>query len=484
MRNSAVSAQPIRDLEQIRAFMSSQGPIALIDIPWLPMFLLLIFLLHPLLGLLATVGAIVLAVLAILTEVRSRTPTKVASESVVARQDFGEAAQRNAEIVSSLGLSRRMTNKWEEHCQIVQRDQVAAVEISGTLSSVSRVFRMVLQSALLGLGAYVVILGEATGGVIIAGAIMASRALAPIEIAIANWRSFMNARQSYERLCKVLAHIPEEQTRLCLPRPQIDLSVEELYITAPGEQQPIVHNITFALRAGDGLGIIGHSASGKSTLARALVGVWPSTRGTIRLDGATLDQFDSEALGNDIGYLPQDIELFEGTVGNNVARFDPSTSSDKIIAAARAAGAHEMILHLPDGYDTRIGVGGARLSAGQRQRIALARALYGDPFLIVLDEPNSNLDAEGETALTGAIAAARQRGAVVIVIAHRPAALAAVNLVAVMANGQLRAFGPKEEVMAKAIQPVSALAPAYAPAPATMAHSQERTEMHSGGQVL
>jgi ATP-binding cassette subfamily C protein len=195
-----------------------------------------------------------------------------------------------------------------------------------------------------------------------------------------------------------------------------------------------------------------------------------------------LDQFDSEALGNDIGYLPQDIELFEGTVGNNVARFDPSTSSDKIIAAARAAGAHEMILHLPDGYDTRIGVGGARLSAGQRQRIALARALYGDPFLIVLDEPNSNLDAEGETALTGAIAAARQRGAAVIVIAHRPAALAAVNLVAVMANGQLRAFGPKEEVMAKAIQPVST--PAYAPAPATMARSQERTEMHSGGQVL
>ena len=446
--------QPVRDLDQIRNFVAGPGLIAILDIPWLPIYLALIFLLHPLLGLAATVGALVLAAFAALTELRSRRPAEQSSRSAASRQTFLETARRNSELIQALGLSRRMQARWHEQSEELAGAQTHAQSVTRGLGAASRAFRLILQSILLGIGAYVVIQGEATGGIIIACSIMASRALAPIEGAIANWRGVIAARQSYERLGKLLANAPDKAEPLTLPRPKDSLVVQGLLVAAPGQQRPILQNIGFTLRAGDGLGVVGPSASGKSTLARALAGAWQPLRGAIRLDGAALDQWDAEALGRDIGYLPQDIELFDGSVADNIARLDPNASSEAVIAAAAAAGVHAMILGFPDGYSTRIGEGGANLSGGQRQRIALARALYGDPFFVVLDEPNSNLDTEGDAALASAIAGVCARGGIVVVIAHRPAALSAVNKMAVLAGGQLQAFGPKEEVLAKLIQPV------------------------------
>jgi len=446
--------QPVRDLDQIRSFLSSPGPMSLADMPWLPIYLGLVFLLHPLLGLLATAGALVLVALTVLTEMRSRDPAQASAQAAGDRAAFLEGARRNAEIIEALGLGRRMADRWQAQNETLLAAQRRAQRVTGLLGSAARVFRLVLQSALLGLGAYVVIKGEATGGVMIASSILASRALAPIEGAIANWRGFVGARQSYERLSATLGNRPQNAPPLTLPRPRQSLSVEELSIAPPGAPRPVLQNIAFTLAAGDGLGIIGPSASGKSTLARVLAGAWQPQRGRVRFDGAALDQWDREALGRDIGYLPQDIALFDGSIADNIARLEPNAPSEAVIAAARAAGVHDMILALPDGYGTQIGEGGAALSGGQRQRIALARALYGDPFFVVLDEPNANLDAEGDAALATAIAGVRERGGIVVVIAHRPAALAMLNKLAVIGDGQLQAFGPKDEVLARVIQPV------------------------------
>jgi len=457
------AAQPIRDLDQIRAFLTGSGLTSLCDMPWLPVYLALVFLLHPLLGLLATAGALILVAFTAFTETRSRNPARASTASAASRQLCIEAARRNAEIVQALGLGPRLTGRWHMHSEALLDDQRRAMAVTGGFGSAARVFRMILQSALLGLGAYVVIKGEATAGVMIAASIMTSRALAPIEGAIANWRGFVGARQSYERLRGIFGAMRDMREHLSLPRPERDVTVDGLFVAAPGEQRPILHNIAFSLSAGDALGIIGPSASGKSTLARTLAGAWPASRGTVRIDGAALDQWDPEALGRDTGYVPQDVELFDGTIADNIARLEPSPPSEAVIAAARAAGVHEMILGLADGYSTRIGEGGAMLSGGQRQRIALARALYGDPFFVVLDEPNSNLDAEGDAALADAIAGVRVRGGIVVVVAHRPAALSAVDKLAVLANGQLQAFGPKDEVLAKVIQPVGKPRPQLIP---------------------
>jgi PrtD family type I secretion system ABC transporter len=447
--------QPVRDLDQIRSFIVSPGPSSLADMPWMPIYLVFIFLLHPLLGMAATVGALVLAAFAALTELRSRRPAEETSKSAAARQSFFDALRRNGELVQSLGLGPRMMTRWQDRNEELFAAQLRALSVTGNLGAASRVFRLILQSALLGLGAYVVIIGEATAGVMIASSIMTSRALAPIEGAIAHWRGFIAARQGFARLSRLLATLPEETTPLALPQPKESVAVATLYVAAPGQQRPILQNINFTLKAGDGLGVIGPSAAGKSTLARALAGAWHPLRGTIRLDGAALDQWAPEARGRAVGYLPQDIEMFDGTVAENIARLEPGARDDAVIAAARAAGVHEMILQFPNGYSTRMGEGGAMLSGGQRQRIALARALYGDPFFIVLDEPNSNLDAEGDAALTNAIAGVRARGGIAVIIAHRPAALASVDKLALLAEGQLQAFGSKEEVLAKVIQPVA-----------------------------
>ena len=444
--------QPVRDLDQVRGFLAGPGPTALLDLPWLPFYLGLVWFLHPMLGLLGTAGSIVLFGLALLTELKTRAPARQLSETSGARQSFGEAARRNAEAVHALGMGPRMANTWTLHSERLLTHQIGTTDVAAVYGSLSKVLRMVLQSAILGLGAYLVIRGEATAGVMIAASILVSRALAPVEVAIANWRAFVSARQGFQRLEALLANFPSARVPTSLPAPAKTVAVESLWVAAPGRQNAIVKGVTFALEAGDGLGIIGPAASGKSTLARALVGTWRPQRGSVRFDGGALEQWQAEALGQHLGYLPQEVALFDGTVAQNIARFDPQATSENIIAAATAAGVHELILRLPEGYDTQIGEGGMILSAGQRQRVALARALYRDPFLLVLDEPNSNLDSDGDAALAAATAAVRKRGGVVVVIAHRPSALASLNKLLVLAEGRAQAFGNKEEVLSKVAQ--------------------------------
>ncbi|MBY0224231.1 MAG: type I secretion system permease/ATPase [Hyphomicrobium sp.] len=451
-RKAGDGLQPIRDLDTIRGFCSGMGPTALFDLPWVPIYLFIVFLLHPALGVFALIGAIILITLTLLTEQQTRAPTLSAVSSASERFAFGEETRRNAEVIQALGLGDRMLARWESLTARHVTDQMIANDAAAGIGSISKVMRLFLQSGILGLGAWLVIQGEVSAGTIVAASIIMARALAPIETAIAHWRGFVAARQSYERLTKMFAVMNiggDEPEIVALPKPSAALSVRNLAVAAPGERHPVIHGINFSLAAGEGLGIIGPSASGKSTLARALTGIWQPTSpsGSVRLDGAALDQWSPEALGRHIGYLPQEIALFAGTVSENISRFDPDATSDLIVKAAEAAGVHDMIVNLPDGYQTKIGEGGVGLSAGQRQRIALARALYGDPFLVVLDEPNSNLDTAGDNALTAAIRSVRARGGIAIVIAHRPSALAAVDKVLAMTRGQIAAFGPKAEVL-------------------------------------
>jgi ATP-binding cassette subfamily C protein len=332
------------------------------------------------------------------------------------------------------------------------RSQRLASDVAGGLGAISKVLRMVLQSAVLAVGAYLVIYQQATAGIIIAGSILSARALAPVDLAIANWKGFVSARQGWARLTRLLAAFPAPAVVLALDPPSNTLAVERICAAPPGHQKLVVQDISFSLQAGCGLGIIGPSASGKSSLVRCLVGVWTPTRGKVRLDGAALDQWNTEALGAHIGYLPQDVELFGGTVAQNIARFEPDAPPEAIVAAAKAAGVHDLIVKLPEGYGTQVGDQGTALSSGQAQRVALARALYGDPFLVVLDEPNSNLDAEGDEALTRAIFGVRERNGIVVVVAHRPSAISGVDHVLVLSHGRQQAFGPKDDILARVLQ--------------------------------
>ncbi len=462
--------QPIRDVDQIRSFVSGTGPTAFFDLPWIPFYMVIIYMLHPSLGLLATCGAVVIVVLTLVAERLGRAPSKRATESVISRTSYAEAGRRNAEVIRAMGLSNRFGKLWSEQSLRFLAEQRRVSDVIGATGALSRTLRMALQSLMLGLGAYLVMSGEASSGVIIASSIMFARALGPVDIAIANWRSFNSARQSYAQLAKTLKAVADLRQPMALPRPRHTLSVETLAAAAPGQQKPLIQNVSFALEAGAGLGVIGPSASGKSTLVRAIVGAWPALRGCVRLDQAALDQWDVEALGRDIGYLPQDIELFDGTVAENICRFDKDADANDILAAAKAAGVDQMILRLQDGFGTRVGVGGTALSAGQRQLVGLARALYGDPFLVVLDEPNSNLDADGDVALATAIHGVRQRGGIVIVVAHRPSALANLDQLLVMAGGMMQAFGAKDEVLAGVTRPAAqahAQPAAHAAAPQT-----------------
>jgi PrtD family type I secretion system ABC transporter len=445
--------QPIRDLDNIRSFLGSQGPSAFFDLPWLPLYLAICFAFHVLIGATALAGAIVLVSLTLITEYLSRQPAREAMGLAARRNDLAATSRRNAEVLVAMGISSRMTKRWTDANEKYLAGNQRASDVIGGLSTVARVLRMMLQSAVLGVGAYLVIHQEATAGIIIAGSILSARALAPVDLAIAHWKGFVAARQSWERLNKLLDQLPVRPEPTLLQDPTSRLSVEGVGIAAPGDQRVIVQDVTFALTAGQGLGIIGPSGSGKSSLVRTLVGVWLPFRGKVRLDGAALDQWSSDLLGRHIGYLPQDVELFAGTVAQNIARFDPQAKSDAIIAAAKEAGVHDMIIKMRDGYNTQVGDEGAALSAGQAQRVALARALYGDPFLIVLDEPNSNLDTEGDDALTRAIRSARERGAIVVVVAHRPVGIEAVDQILVLREGRVQAFGPKDQVLAQVLQP-------------------------------
>ncbi|HZB54587.1 MAG TPA: type I secretion system permease/ATPase [Reyranella sp.] len=468
------SFQPVNDLDRIRSFMSTVGPAAFFDLPWMPLYLGICFVFHPLIGWTATVGGVILIGITIATEFLSRQPAREAASVAGDRMGLAEASRRNAEVVQAMGMSTRLNAIWHDH----NRKNIAAsqrvADISGGMAALSRILRMILQSAVLGIGAWLVINQQATAGIIIASSILTSRALAPVEVTLAHWRSFISARQSWRRLNGLLGSIPAEQPRMDLPTPKETLTLEAVGINPPGTNRIVVQGAAFQLKGGQGLGVIGPSASGKSSLVRAIVGVWPAIQGKIRIDGAAIDQWTAEALGPHVGYLPQDMELFAGNVAENIARFEPGASSEKVIAAARAASVHELILALPNGYETQVGESGNSLSAGQRQRIGLARALYGDPFLVVLDEPNSNIDREGDEALTKAILGVRARGGIVVVVCHRPSALAGVDMVLVMLNGRQQAFGPKEQVL----QPPQQQQPAAMPA----ARMLQPMTVHAGGR--
>src|SRR5450755_3095098 len=398
--------QPLRDLDNVRSFLSSMGPGAFFDLPWLPFYLAICFAFHVMIGLTALIGAIILVTLTVVTEFMSRAPAREAMGLAARRNDLAATSRRNAEVLVAMGMSGRLTKRWSDANEKYLAGNQRASDVSG------------------GLGA------------------------------IAHWKGFVAARQSWHRLNRLLEQLPARAAPTLLQDPSKRLSVEAVSIVPPGDQKTIVQDVTFALEAGSGLGVIGPSGSGKSSLVRALVGVWQPLRGKVRLDGAALDQWSSDVLGRHIGYLPQDVELFAGSVAQNICRFDSDAGSDAIIAAAKEAGVHGMIIKMRDGYDTQIGEQGTALSAGQAQRVALARALYGDPFLIVLDEPNSNLDTEGDEALTRAVRAARERGAIVVVVAHRPIGIEAVDQLLVLKDGRMQAFGPKEQVLGQVLQRV------------------------------
>ncbi len=448
---AARGLQPLNDLDQVRAFMSGIGPAALFDLPWMPLYLAICFLFHPLIGLAATAGGLLLVAVTLLTEGLLRAPARDSAAHAGNRAVLAEASRRNAEAVQAMGMADRLAAQWAACNERYLAAHQRAADVTAGLGGLSKVLRAMLQSAVLGIGAWLVINQQATAGIIIASSILTARALAPIELVVSQWRSFVAARQSWKRLDDLLGRIPEPAPRLALPRPTRALAVEAVSVVPPGTTRVVAQDVAFRLQAGQGLGIVGPSASGKSSLARALVGVWPAARGRIQLDGAALDQWTPETLGPHVGYLPQDMELFAGSVAENIARFETAPDAGKVIAAARAAGVHELILDLPQGYETPVGENGGALSAGQRQRVGLARALYGDPFLVVLDEPNSSLDKEGDEALTRAILGVRARGGIVVVVAHRPSALAGVDTVLVMRAGRQQAFGPKEMAQAPAV---------------------------------
>ena len=456
---SGEGLQPLRDLDQIRGFLSGPGPLALLDLPWIPFYLGACFLLHFWIGVTATAGAAILVALTLLTEALTRDATAKATSFGARRNALAEASRRNAEVLQSMGMTARVAQLWSDASRKLLDNQQRASDVTGGLAATSKVTRLALQSAVLGVGAYLVVHQQATAGIIIAGSIISGRALAPVDLAIANWRNFVAFRQSWARLSEMLKLHGAGAQRIALAEPKSSFSVEGITLIPPGGKTAVVQDITFKLEKGNALGIIGPSAAGKSSLVRALVGLWAPVRGKIRIDGAALDQWNAEALGRHIGYLPQDVELLAGTVAQNIARFEVEPDSAAVISAAQAAGVHDLILHLANGYETEIGESGASLSAGQRQRIALARALYRDPFLLVLDEPNSNLDSEGDEALTHAIATTRARGGIVVVVAHRAGALRGVDLALTLVHGRQHSFGPRDEVLSKLRRPTSAPLP-------------------------
>ena len=438
--------QPFRDLDAIRGFLGGSGPAALFDLPWLPLYLLLCYVLHPLLGYAALLAACFLLCLTLLTEVAGGAPARRALEAQSRRNALADHAQRGAEAVIAMGMMPALAARWRDAQLQHLHAQRRASFIIGGLAASARMTRLIVQSAMLGLGAYLAINGEISGGAIIAASILAARALAPVDQALVNWRGFVAARHGFARLRQFLPAAAPAQT-FELPPPEKSLAADNLFLGAPGSEKPIIRKISFRLQAGQTLGVIGPSASGKSTLARALAGVWLPLAGKVTLDEADLRHWPADRLGPHIGYLPQDVQLFDGSVAENIGRFREPVDPIAVLETAQAAGFHEQILGFPDGYETRIGQGGVALSAGQRQRLGLARALYGKPFLVILDEPNSNLDADGERALRIAIANIGKRGGIAVVVAHRASLIGVLDLIAVMANGEMTAFGPRDAVL-------------------------------------
>ena len=457
--NRGASMHGLRDINALRAFLTGPGVIAIFDAPWVPIFILIIFLFHPILGAVAIAGAVLLVLLTIINEKLSRRSIEAMQTDARIAGRFVDQSLGNAEVVGALGMVDNVTQDWQEMSQKVMRSQYQANQIGSFLTSATRFLRQMLQVVMLATGAYLTIEQLTTPGVMIAATIILGRALAPIESLIAGWKSLIEARGAYGRLAQVIGAEPNAADPMRLPAPEGALAAENLVFGFRGQDLPIIRRVTFQLEAGHSLAIVGPSGAGKSTLARLLVGIWHPISGAVRLDGADIRSWPRERLGPHVGYLPQNVEIFAGTVSENIARLG-TVDSREVIKASVRANAHEMILALPKGYDTQVGEGGMLLSAGQRQRVALARALYGNPRLVVLDEPNSNLDAAGEQALGQAIRLLKSERVTLVVITHRLPLLAAVDKVMVFVNGTVEKFGPLSEVLPPKSSPRAAAAPA------------------------
>jgi len=450
--------QPLADLNNLRQFMTGQGVFAFFDAPWAPIYILVIFMFHWQMGVLALVGAFILLGLALANEVVSRDRLSEANTLAMKANTRVQGSLRNAEVIEAMGMMSQVRKRWSTLNNGMLALQTEASEKAGSITAATKFFRIALQSLMLGLGALLVLQNEMTGGMMIAGSILMGRALAPVEQLIGVWKGWISSRAAYRRLNELLNQFPEQPPRTKLPRPLGQLQVEGLLVTPPGGTTPVLKGINFTLPAGKTMGLIGPSGSGKSTLARLLVGVWPAQAGVVRLDGADIHDWDKSNLGPHIGYLPQDIELFDGTIAENIARFE-AVDEEKLLKASRLAGVHDMILRFPKGYDTPIGEGGQMLSGGQRQRIGLARAVYGDPSMLVLDEPNSNLDDVGELALQQAILALKQQSATIVLITHRPSILGITDAILLLRDGGVAAYGPSDQVL-EALKPKPPTAPA------------------------
>ena len=441
------SGQPLSDLSALRQFLTGNGLFAFFDAPWFPIYVAIMFLFHTWFGVVAILAGIVMVVLAWLNEIA--TTKRLKDANTKANQVSGQVngSLRNAEVIAAMGMTSDIRRRQEIKSDEVLILQTDASRLAGMLTSISKSFRMIVQSLILGLGALLALQHEISPGMMIAGSLLLGRALAPIDILVGSWKGFSVARAQYERLGELLNNIAPESETMSLPAPVGQLTLEQVAVVPPGGRVPVVRGVSFELAAGEALGIVGPSASGKSSLARAILGIWPAANGKVRLDGADIFTWDREELGPYLGYLPQDIELFDGSISENICRFG-ELDAEKIVAAARLAGVHELILHLPDGYDTIIGSSSGALSGGQRQRIGLARAVYGNPRLLVLDEPNSNLDDQGERELVTALQRIKAEGSTVVVISHRTMVLHAMDKLLVMKDGTAVSFGPKDQVLA------------------------------------
>jgi len=436
----------LRDVNTLRTFLGGPGLLALFDAPWLPFFLLIIFLFHPLLGAVALTGALAMVATAALNERLTRKPAEEAQMQARRAGRYIDGAVRNADVVAALGMLPAVAKRWAEVNDTALRQQIRASRIGGVFSGLTKFARQFIQLAMLGVGAWLVVDQHVTAGIMIAATILLSRALAPVETLVAGWRTLIEARLAWRRLDELLSANPPMASQIDLPAPSGRLEVDRVLFGMKGAERPILRGVSFALAPGEALGVVGPSAAGKSTLARLVVGVWKPMGGVVRLDGADVAAWPREHLGPHIGYLPQDVELFAGTVAANIARLGAPDSAE-VVRAAQRAHVHDLILRLPKGYDTEVGEGGQLLSPGQRQRIGLARALYGNPRLIVLDEPNANLDIEGERALQAALRGMKEAGITALIIAHRAAILGGVDKLLVLREGTVEKFGPARELM-------------------------------------
>lgn len=440
------SAQPLEDFTTLRQFITGNGVFAFFDAPWLPIYIAILFLFHPSFGWFAIAAAIILFTVAVINERSTRKHLMEANSENIQAKNLADSNLRNAEVLHAMGMLPRIMGRWyKQHNEFLSKQAIAS-DRAGVFSNISKTLRMLFQSLILGLGAYYVVLNEMSPGMMIAGSILLGRALAPLDLMINSWNGFNSARASYKRLGELFTAVPSRQRKMTLPQPTGLVEAEALMVIPPGAKKPALNGLEFQVQPGEHIGVIGPSAAGKSTLARALLGVWPVANGAVRIDGASVSHYNADELGPHIGYLPQDIELFDGTISENIARFT-TINSEAVVAAAKKAGVHEMILQLPEGYDTVIGSTAGALSGGQRQRVGLARALYGNPRIVVLDEPNSNLDDQGEQALSTTLEQLKREKVTLFVVSHRRALLRSVDKLLVLQEGKVQMFGPRDDVM-------------------------------------